>query len=361
MRYIVYAVLIILGGTWSSGWAQAPDLQSMDIVTRSIPDGPIARVGKTNIQKIDFILLYQSELNSYLEQNSDKELNDGNRVRIALLCINILLEQELLYQESVAKKVSVDDAEVKRRADVQFNRLKEGFVQQAGRDVTEAEILDRLGFEKRSDINFEIRRSMLVSTMRNQILIENAESLSNDIVQEFYEKNKKSMVISAGFHLKHISIRGAENDATARGEGLEKANKALNKIFSGQLFDTVANEYSELLDPERGCDLGMLPAGALPPYMVKAAVNLEVGDVSDVIKSDTGIHIILLVAQEKGGAVPEEQALKIVRARLVKERGRLLVREYCDRLILAGAPVRVFLELEQNLARSGDQKSLGSE
>jgi parvulin-like peptidyl-prolyl isomerase len=361
MKYIVYGVLILLAGSYNSVSAQAPDLQSMDIVTRSIPDGPVARVGKTSIEKIDFMLLYQSELNAYVEGNPDKKLNDGQRVRIALLCINILLEQELLYQESILKKITVEEAEVKRRANEQFDRLKEGFEKQAGRDVTEAEILERLGFEKRSEIDFEIKRSLLISAMRNKILIENEESLSDEIVQEFYQKNKDNMILPAGLHLKHISIRGAENNVAAREAGLKKINKALNNIYSGQLFDTVAQEYSELFDPERGCDLGMVPAGVLPPYMVKAAVNLEVGDVSDIVESETGLHIIQLVAKEKGGEVPEEKALDIVRARLVKERGRLLVREYCDRLILAGASVRVFLELEQNLARGGGKNLIGSE
>lgn len=338
-------------------WSQAPNLEAMDVVTKSVPDGPVARVGKTSIEKIDFILLYRSELNAFLEQYPEQELSDGNRVRIALMSINILLEQELLYQEAVSKKIRVDAAEVKTRSDEQYERLKKGFSEQAGREVTEQEVLSRLGYAARSDISTEIERAMLISEMRKKIVADSADSLPEDAVKTYYEEHKDEFVVPVGMHLKHISIKGYATDDASRKAGIAKAEQALDRIYAGQLFDSVAKEYSELLDPKNGCDLGMVPVSALPDFMAKAAIGLEAGEVSDVIESDTGLHIIQVVAKEDGGAITEEQGLNLSRRRLGLERQRLLVREYCDQLIVNGAEVKVFLELEKNLARLVEKES----
>lgn len=362
MKHLVRGAAVVSLSVCSWAWSQAPNLEAMDIVTKSIPDGPVARVGNTNIEKIDFISLYQSELKAFVEDNPGRELAEGNRVRIALLCINILLEQELLYQEAVMKKLTVDRDEVIRRTEAQFEMLKKRFSRQAGREVTEAELLERLGYEDRSGIEHEIERALLIGAMRRKIVAENAAPLAEETVRKFYEKNKADMKQPARLHLKHISIRGNKNDGAARKAGLAKANTALDRIYAGQLFESVAQEFSDLLDPDKGSDLGLLPAGELPMFMVKAAVAMETGDVSEVIETDTGLHIIQLLAREDAGPLPEKTALKIIRNNLEQQHQRFLVREYCDVLIRGDVPpVRVYLELEENLARIADKPSPGLE
>ena len=362
MNRLAYSAVVIGLCVCCCAWSQAPNLEAMDIVTRSIPDGPVARVGKTSIEKIDFILLYQSELSKFVRENPRRELADGNRVRIALLCINILLEQELLYQESILKKLEVDEDEVKRRSDTQFEQLQKGFSEQAGRAVTEGEVVERLGYEDRVEIEHEIERAMLIAAMRKKIVSDSNSPLSEKSVLEYYEKNKDDMKQPALLHLRHISIRGYKDNPAAQEAGLAKAKKALDRIYSGQLFETVAQEYSELLDPKNGSDLGVVPAGSLPEFMVRAAVNMEAGDVSEVLESDTGLHIIQLVSKGDAGLIPEEEALEAIRGRLAQQHDRLLVREYCDVLISSDVPpVRVYLELEQNLARIADKKLSGIE
>ena len=119
------------------------------------------------------------------------------------------------------------------------------------------------------------------SEWRGKIVADSAAAIPDETGLEAYEQNKSEMVLPMFLHLKHISIRGYANDDAARKAGLAKANMALDKIYAGQVFDRVAEEFSELMDPENGCDLGMVPIGSLPVFMAKAAVPLEIGDVSD--------------------------------------------------------------------------------
>jgi parvulin-like peptidyl-prolyl isomerase len=358
VRVNICVCVFALALGWSSmGSSQAPNLAAMDIVTKSMPDGPVARVGKTNIEKLDFLMLYQAELGAFGQQSDGKNLTDGDRVRIALLVINVLLEEELLYQEAILSKLSVDKAEVKRRADDQITQLQKALSEQLKRDVGEAELLKQLEYESRAEVELDIERKMLITAMRAKIVKERSETIPDEIVRAAYDKSKSEMVLPSLLHLKHISVRGYADDPEDRKAGLAKANKALNSIYSGKVFDTVAQEFSERLDPVKGCDLGMAPVQALPPFMVEAALKMEIGDVSDVIESETGLHIIYLVAREAGGTIAADKGLKIVRQRLAMEQKRLLVREYCDNLILSGTPVRVFLELKENLRRNAKKES----
>lgn len=361
MKFRMLSVLGLCLGLTTFGWSQAPNLDKMDIVVKSVPDGPVARVGDTNIGKLDFLLLYQSELRAFVTDNPGRVLEDGNRIRIALVCINILLEQELLYQEALKFELKPDAARINEGAAAQFDRLQKGFSSQAGRELTEPEVLERLGYTSKDDIKREVERVFLVGAMRDKIVDEQAEELPQATLEEIYEKDKSMLTRPTRLHVKHISIKGDKSDNASYTAGLAKANKALDSIYSGQSFENVAQEYSELLDPKNGSDLGLVPADVLPAFFVKAAVNMELGDISEIIESPTGLHIIELVAREDGGEIPKEKAMEIIRANLTQRQSRLVVRTYCDRLMLDGAKVKVFLELEENLARMSDPRDADSE
>jgi parvulin-like peptidyl-prolyl isomerase len=82
---------------------------------------------------------------------------------------------------------------------------------------------------------------------------------------------------------------------------------------------------------------------------------MQADDISDVIESKYGYHIIQLIEKTAAEAVEKEEALKVIRAQLVGRQANLVVRQYCDRLIASKTPVTIFLELEENLARiNGD-------
>lgn len=351
MKLFDYALLALLMCASALTVAQAPDLESMDIVTKSVPDGPVARVGKHIIEKIDFVLLYHSKLNRFAQNNPDVTLRDENRVRIALNCMKILVEQELLHQEAVTHKLSVSADEVNKQADAQYERLKKGFSKTAGRDVTEKEILERLGYQHRNEINDEIKRAILIANMRKRIMEEHKKSIPDSAIEEMYEKNKERFVALDITHLRQIFIKAETTDAALRAVANKKAVAALERLFSGQRFDTVAKEVSQATDAEKGGDMGFTPTLGLLPVMSEALKSMENDDISEVLESEFGYHIIQLVARKTTEGVPKDKAYSMIRNQMSRQQGQLVVRQYCDRLIKSGTRVDVFLELEENLAR----------
>ncbi len=79
----------------------------------------------------------------------------------------------------------------------------------------------------------------------------------------------------------------------------ETANEVLAELVAGKTFEELAQEYSN--DPgskDNGGDLGWFPRGMMVPPFEEAAFSLEVGAVSEPVKTDFGYHIIKVVGKE---------------------------------------------------------------
>jgi len=322
----------------------------MDIVQRSVPDGPVAKVGDVNISGEDFLLLYRSEL----QRRQLNSIPDVARVQLALVVLRSLIEQELLYQEAVRRGVTVSDTNVNAALQERLDRLREGFSSQEGHDVSESELLTKLGYSDKSGLQSNVRRLLMVEAMRKKILEEDGLEVDEARVEEIYNETKDRFTRPGTLHLKQIYFDSSGDAEAAR----KKADRALATVYSGQRFEAVAKEYSESPDASKGGDLGVVAERDLPPFLVDAAKGLEPGDVSEVITSDYGCHIVMLVDRKPGQSATKEQAFAAIRRQLAGEKEKTAVYSYCDDLIANGVNVKVYLELEENLRRLGGAEAL---
>lgn len=79
-----------------------------------------------------------------------------------------------------------------------------------------------------------------------------------------------------------------------KAEALERARAALKRAKNGEDFATLVREYSD--EPgaaDRGGALGRFPQHAMVKPFAKAAFRLKVGEISDVVESPFGYHVIL--------------------------------------------------------------------
>lgn len=75
-------------------------------------------------------------------------------------------------------------------------------------------------------------------------------------------------------------------------EKLSVAQELRAKIAKGESFANLAKEYSIDVSKKRGGDLGFFGRGMMVPEFEKAAFALQKGQVSDVVKTQFGYHII---------------------------------------------------------------------
>ncbi len=153
----------------------------------------------------------------------------------------------------------------------------------------------------------EEAKHSLLQRFAVQKLLENI-IVSDEEMKVYYEENKESFVASEEVRAKHILV--ADED---------KAKEIKEEIASGaKSFDDAAKEYSTCPSKEKGGDLGFFGKGRMVPEFDKAAFELEVGTVSDIVSTQFGHHIILVEEKKESAVKPFEQVTEQIKQTLVR-------------------------------------------
>jgi peptidyl-prolyl cis-trans isomerase D len=144
----------------------------------------------------------------------------------------------------------------------------------------------------------------------------------NDI-QRYYNDNIQQYQTPERVHASHILLNtGGKDEAAVR----KQAEELLAKIKGGADFAELAKKYSE--DPgskDKGGDLDFFPRGQMVPEFENAAFSMQPGQVSDLVKTQYGFHIIKVVDKQQGAT----QTLEQVRPQIQQ----LLAAQMADRQI----------------------------
>lgn len=135
--------------------------------------------------------------------------------------------------------------------------------------------------------------------------IAEAIEIDENLVREWYESNRSQYETASRTRFSHILIEAEDGNADARAE----AEALLAEINNGADFAEVAKANSDdVFSGEQGGDLDFIEAGTMDPDFEAAAFALEnVGDVSDVVETSFGFHIIKLTDREEGSVTPFEE------------------------------------------------------
>ena len=325
--------------------AQAPPLEKMDIVLRSVPDGPVAHINGASIPRAEFVRVYRMEiLRAAAARGSIDAVDDRMRIGLGLRALSNLVNQELLYQEAQKKNLAIPSSKVAERWEAQMAEYREGDA-----TLSETQILEGLGVKDRATVLAEVERMMLIDKMTQQIADQSGVSVTEAELLELYAKNRDGLVRPDTLHIRQLFIRGAKDDrikADAKG----RAERALKRIHAGQRFEGVAKDVSESPGGESGLDMGPWPVTEFPPFLAEAALKLKPGQISGIIESEFGFHIVKLVAAEAGSDLGFEQAKPLLERSFLARRGEEAILNYCDGLINGEADILVYLELEKSLA-----------
>lgn len=172
----------------------------------------------------------------------------------------------------------------------------------------------------------------------------NAEEVDRD-----YQANRHRYTgLEEQIHPAHILVRVApgaseEEKAAAR----QKAEGYLRRLRAGDDFSQLARQVSEdVHSGRRGGDLGWKPRGVLPEGFDEPAFALEEGQVSEVIETPQGFHIVKLLGRREGD-VPEDEAKLEIAERLYRQaRAKELAREAAAEALTALRSGTSFDELQ---------------
>ena len=163
-------------------------------------------------------------------------------------------------------------------------------------------------------------RFLFVRLDRN--ILPPGEELSDEALQSFladnedtlklrYQENLSGFSESERVHASHILIQvGPEANEAETAEARAKAEAARSRILDGEDFAAVAEEVSE--DPgsrEEGGDLGVFARGLNVAEIDNAAFSLEVGELSEIIQSAFGFHVLEVSEKLPARTIPFEEVV----------------------------------------------------
>ena len=118
---------------------------------------------------------------------------------------------------------------------------------------------------------------------------------TDDEVAKFYEAHKAEFVVPPQVLCQHILVKGSDDAA------LDKIKAIRERIVSGKSdFAAEAKEHSDCPSGQEGGSLGWFGRGMMVPEFDKVAFEMKKGEVSGVVSTQFGYHIIYK-ADEKGG------------------------------------------------------------
>jgi parvulin-like peptidyl-prolyl isomerase len=135
--------------------------------------------------------------------------------------------------------------------------------------------------------------------------------------------------------------RTASSDGEAQAR--KKAAMVLRLLRNGGDFAALARQYSEGPSAARGGVLGTFRSGELLPEFEQAAAKLKVGEISDIIQTRAGLHIIRVEAKQAGGYRPFDEVREAIKAELLQNKTERKYHEWLETL-RQGAYVKVLYE-----------------
>ncbi len=153
-------------------------------------------------------------------------------------------------------------------------------------------------------------------------------------IEEFYQLHQDNYREPKKVHARHILFRISEKAKTAEiQEILDRAKKVLNLARKGDNFAELARKYSEDSTAAKGGDLGYFKSGDMVKPFADSAFSLKKGEISDLVRTRFGIHIIKVEDIKEESVKPLAAVKETVRQSLKEERGREIALQRADSFI----------------------------
>ncbi len=248
-----------------------------------------------------------------------------------------MIGTRLLYEESVGLGLAAADADV----DKSFQELRAGF---KGDDKAFDELLATRGLSV-AKLRDGIKENLSIQKLVESKVLPSI-TISDDEAKKFYDGHKDQMERPEQFKVSHILVAVKKDAPPAEREAAKKkAESLLQQAKAGADFAKLASENSD--DPgskAHGGDLPWLERGQTVPEFEKAALALtKPGELSPVVETQFGYHILKLADHRAAGAVPFEEA----KPRIVASLRRTAVNESLQKRVeglRAKAKVEILLK-----------------
>lgn len=266
------------------------------------PEGNLANAPDAVLVKIDGQAITQADLDNEISQiRKMMEGRGGSPQQFEAMLKNIkpqilegLIVRKLIARECAREKIIVSPEETAKEIDVfQANLPKkislDDFLKQNGitRDVFERDVNEQIKIEKLLKVS----------------------APTDEEIKAYYDENKTTQFeVPETINARHILIAfDAADDAAKKDAKKKKAEGLRQKLVQGADFAKLAEENSDCPSKSKGGNLGEFPRGNMVPAFEEAAFTLKTNEISGVVETEFGYHIIQTIGHNPPRTMPFEE------------------------------------------------------
>lgn len=317
---------------------------------QQVLDRIVAVVGNEIILESELKL----QMSMYLNQTRVEIKSAEEQSRLEKELLDQMINSKLLLLAAQKDTtIEVTSKEVEAAVEDQLKKLKSEVSPEAFEAQLKAEGLTESELRKkyREQIKDQMITDRLISSKLSKV------SVSTKEVKDFYETYKDSIPDQLeAVKLSHILLEIKPSQATL--DSLKKkAEMVLELVKKGEDFTQLASSYSDDPSGKEGGDLGFFQRGDMIPKFEEAVFTLKPGEVSNVVETEFGYHIIK-VEEKKDDRVHARHILILVRP---SPKDTLKVFALADSLyqkLMGGAD---FGEIAKQFSSDEESKKLGGE
>jgi parvulin-like peptidyl-prolyl isomerase len=250
---------------------------------------------------VDGAPVYAAEV-SMVMQNVESQLRRGGETidtqKLVAIAMRRVVEQKLLAEEARRFGLKPDPERV------------DGMLESAERQAGGAGNLDhnlQAAGSSRDQLKAMLNEMELARVYIAEQIAPTVD-VSDDEVKTFYEAHPNLFRHDDVVRARQIVVAvAADADADAVAAARAKAEETRRRALSGEDFGALAKETSDDPAAERGGELGWFTREQAEPSLAEAAFSLSPGEVSDLIRTDHGFHILKIEESRPAGILPLDE------------------------------------------------------
>jgi len=283
--------------------------------------------------------------NETLERNYEEYLSENN-VNVAAIrypdridamrreTLDLLINQELLWQAAQKQGIVATPEEVSRALDDMQTQFH-----------TEEAFLSRLAIEGYNRESYRMHLKRLVSARKYLDTLSGEVAVSDTEVHTFYTENPDKFRLPEQVRARHILLKlNPGDDEQVKHAVREKMAGILAEAGNGGDFAALARQYSEDASATQGGNLGFFARGEMVKPFEEAAFGLQPGELSAIVETPFGLHLIKLEDRRPARIVSEDQARWQIQAYLLEVKQQQ-VKDNEIRTLRSGAQIEIMLPL----------------
>jgi len=268
-----------------------------------------AEVADKIVAKVGREIILRSDMEKRMQQLSASGMAMENITQFDIL--NDMIEAKLIIQKAKEEEYEIDEQVIKEMAEKQIKQVASQFpneiefkkeLRNAGLSVPE---LKEYYIEMMTEE--QLKSQIIQYNIKNKIHITEGE------VEEYYKENLIDIPNRPEMFQIGMIVRLIKAGDDTKDKVLVEINKIRDKLNEGADFAELAKEYSDGPSGANGGNLGFFGKGMMVKPFEDAAFALMPGEISEVIETQFGYHIIK-VLEKKGNEVNASHILKIVEA-----------------------------------------------